>query len=128
MILLLSLVVGILFGSGTFLMMKRDLLRVVAGVLLISNASILLIMSAGLSRGSAPIYPLAEGTRVSDPLVQALALTAIVISFGATALLLSIVYRVYLAHHSVDQEGLLEQETRDEVEREQEMEPEREVL
>lgn len=93
--LLLALAVAILFGAGTFLMLKHDLIRMAAGVLMISNAVALFIMSVGLSRGRPPIYPLPEGGSVSDPVVQALTLTAIVISFGLTALLLTIVYRVY---------------------------------
>jgi multicomponent Na+:H+ antiporter subunit C len=67
---------------------------VVAGIILISNAVTFFIIAAGLTRGAAPIYPLPEGRPVSDPLVQAMALTAIVITFGVTALLLSLVYRV----------------------------------
>ncbi len=93
--LLLALSVAVIFGAGTFLMLKHDLIRMAAGVLMISNAVTLFIMSVGLSRGQAPIYPLAEGRPVSDPVVQSLTLTAIVISFGLTALLLTIIYRVY---------------------------------
>ena len=93
--LLLALAVAALFGVGTFLMLKHDLIRVVAGVLMISNAATLFIMSVGLSRGRAPIYPFNGAEALSDPLVQALALTAIVISFGLTALLLTIIYRTY---------------------------------
>ena len=44
--------------------------------------------------------------QVSDPVVQALVLTAVVISFGVSALLLAIVYRVYLSHRTVDLEEL----------------------
>lgn len=93
--LLLALAVAILFGAGTFLILKHDLIRMAAGVLMISNAVTLFIMSVGLSRGRAPIYPLPETGPVSDPVVQSLTLTAIVISFGLTALLLTIIYRVY---------------------------------
>jgi multicomponent Na+:H+ antiporter subunit C len=59
-------------------------------------------MSAGLTKGAAPIYPLPAGESISDPLVQAMTLTAIVISFGVATLVLSLVYRVYDSHHSVD--------------------------
>ncbi len=93
--LILALAVAVIFGVGTFLMLKHDLIRVVAGVLMISNAATLFIMSVGLSRGRAPIYPFPEGATLSDPLVQSLTLTAIVISFGLTALLLTIIYRTY---------------------------------
>jgi multicomponent Na+:H+ antiporter subunit C len=49
---------------------------------------------------------------VSDPLVQAMALTAIVINFGVTALLLALVYGVYATHGTIDQEDLREAEAR----------------
>ena len=119
MILLFSLVVGVLFGTGAYLMLKADLFRVVVGMVMISNAAILTIIGSGLSRGAAPIYPLPDG-RISDPLVQAMALTAIVIGFGVTALLLAIAYRVYTSHESVD----LDELSREEVRRERELERE----
>lgn len=107
---ILSLAVAILFGVGAFLLLKRDLIRVIMGMILISNAAILFTVAAGLSRGGAPILPLPEGTNFSDPLVQALALTAIVINFGVTILLLVLVYQVWVTHHSIDQKTLREAE------------------
>lgn len=114
MTLLLALGVGVLFGSGAFLMLKPDLFRVVAGMVLISNSAILTVITSGLSRGDAPIYPLAE--RVSDPLVQAMALTAIVIGFAVTALLVVLVYLIYTSHETVDLDELSHQEARREAE------------
>ncbi len=121
MIVLFAIIVAILFGTGAYLTLKRDLIRVVGGIILISNAVILFIVAAGLTRGRAPIYPLPEGEPISDPLVQAMALTAIVISFGITALLLSLVYRVYTMREPVDPDDLppaeAEEERQLEVER-----------
>lgn len=119
MILLFSGVVAVLFGTGAFLMLKADLFRVVVGMVMISNAAILALIGSGLSRGAAPIHPLPDD-RLSDPLVQAMALTAIVIGFGVTALLLAIAYRVYTSHESVD----LDELSREEVRRERELERE----
>ena len=119
MILLFSGVVAVLFGTGAFLMLKADLFRVVIGMVMISNAAILALIGSGLSRGAAPIHPLPDD-RISDPLVQAMALTAIVIGFGVTALLLAIAYRVYTSHESVD----LDELSREEVRRERELERE----
>lgn len=110
MILILSLGVAILFGAGAFLMLKRDLIRLIVGTVLISNAANLFIMSAGLTSGAAPIYPLGDET--ADPLVQAMTLTAIVISFAVTALVLSLAYRVYVSHLSVDIQELSHAEER----------------
>ncbi|CAN5791794.1 hypothetical protein BH20CHL2_BH20CHL2_02760 [soil metagenome] len=100
MILALSLGVAVLFGAGSYLMLKHDLIRLIIGMVLISNAANLFIMSAGLTTGAAPIYPL--GGETSDPLVQAMTLTAIVISFAVTVLVLSLAWRVYVSHLSVD--------------------------
>ncbi len=119
MILLLSAVIAILFGTGAFLMLKPDLFRVVVGMVMISNAAILALVASGLGRGAAPIHPLPEET-VSDPLVQAMALTAIVIGFGVTALLLSLAYRVYASHASVDLDELSREEVRRATELERE--------
>ncbi len=101
MILILSVVISVVFASGAFMVLQRDLLRVVIGIVLISNSSVLFIMASGLSRGEPPIYPIEEAA-VSDPLVQAMSLTALVIGSSTAALLLALVYRLYIAHRSVD--------------------------
>lgn len=100
MTLLVSLTCAIIFAVAAYLMLKRDLIRVITGMILLGNAANLFIMSAGLRQGSAPLVPSSEG--MADPLVQALTLTAIVISFGTATLVLSLVYRVYDSHQSVD--------------------------
>jgi multicomponent Na+:H+ antiporter subunit C len=112
LILFAALVVSVLFASGTFLLLQRDLLRVVVGIILVSNSATLFIVASGLTRGGPPIYPLPEDGDVSDPLVQAMALTALVIGFGVAALLLAMVYRLYASHHSVDLEDIAEIEVR----------------
>jgi multicomponent Na+:H+ antiporter subunit C len=114
MILLFATVVGVLFGCGAFLMLKRDLIRVVAGTTLIAYAATLFIIAAALSRGRAPIHPLPANAPVADPLVQAMALTAVVINLAVTGLLLGLVRRVYAVHRSVDQRELLEHEAAEE--------------
>lgn len=116
MILLLSITVAVLFSSGAYLLLQRDMVRVVVGTILISNAATLYIISSGLLGGTlAPIYPLPPTFDLSDPLVQALALTAIVITFGLSALLLSIVRRVYTAYSSIDLRRLAEAEVQEET-------------
>jgi multicomponent Na+:H+ antiporter subunit C len=111
--LILALAVAVLIGSGCYLLLKHDLIRVVVGVLLISNGANLFIMVAGLERGAAPIYPIADVEGVADPLVQAMTLTAIVITFSVSALLLSLIYRVYIAHETVDTDTLAAVEERE---------------
>jgi len=106
MTLLTSLAIATLFGAGCYLLLKADLIRVVAGTVLVSNAVNIFIISAGLSRGLAAILPLPPGAEMSDPLVQSMALTAVVITFGVSALLMSLVFRVYTSHLSLDLDDL----------------------
>lgn len=94
-----ALAAATLFGTGAYLLLHRDLVRVVLGVVLISQSAVLTLIASGLTRGAAPIYPLTERT-VSDPLSQAMALTAIVIGLAVTALLLVLVLRVVQAYRS----------------------------
>lgn len=100
MTLLISITVAVILAAAAYLMLKRDLIRVITGMILLGNAANLFIMATGLRQGQAPIVPADGG--MSDPLVQAMTLTAIVISFGVATLVLSVVYRVYDSHHSVD--------------------------
>jgi multicomponent Na+:H+ antiporter subunit C len=99
----LAAVLGTLFAIGTYLMLRRDVVRVVWGVSIISqSANVYLITMGGLT-GAAPVGGHGGGTgAVTDPLVQALVLTAIVIGFGTTALALVLTYRVYEEHGTID--------------------------
>jgi multicomponent Na+:H+ antiporter subunit C len=110
--LAISVAVAAVFGAGVFLVQQRDLFRVVIGLILISNAAILFIIAAGLIRGKVPILPLPEGG-ASDPLVQAMALTALVIGSSVAALLLSLAYRLYTFQGTVDLSDVSEAEVRD---------------
>ncbi len=119
MILYAALVISVVFASGTFLLLQRDLTRVVVGIILVSNAAVLFIISAGLTRGEPPIYPLPEGGEqgasgigVSDPLVQAMALTALIIGLCVAALLLAMVYKLYTSHQTIDLEEIADVEMR----------------
>lgn len=101
MTLILSLAIAAMFGAGAYLMLKRDLIRLIAGMVLIGNAANVFIMASALRRGVAPVLN-GSGRTMADPLVQAMVLTAIVISFATAALAMVIVYRVYTSHYSVD--------------------------
>lgn len=116
--LLFAFAIAVLFGTGAYQVLKRDLIRVVTGIILISNAAVLALIAAGLFRGDAPIFPLPTERVVSDPLVQALALTAIVINFGVAVFALTLVYRVYTSSQSLDQEALRQAEKGEIEERE----------
>jgi len=107
-----ALVFAVVFASGTFLLLQRDLTRVLVGIILISNSAVFFIIAAGLTRGVAPIHPLEGAGSVSDPLVQAMALTALVIGFGTASLLLAMVYRLHVSHRTVDAEEIADYEMR----------------
>ncbi len=106
MTFVISLAISLIFGAGAYLILQRNLVRVVIGIVLISNAANLFIVAAGITRGQAPIYPLREGSEVSDPLVQAMVLTAIVIGSSVAALLLALSYRLYTSHNTIDVEDI----------------------
>lgn len=126
MTLLLSLAVGSLFGCGAYLLLKPDLFRIVVGLVLIANAANLALMASGLTRGEAPIHPISN--TVSDPLVQAMTITAVVIGFGITALLLSLAYCVYTSHRTIDLDELSSTEASREEEAERRQEVERDEV
>lgn len=88
-----SLLAGILFATGIYNLLQKQLLRIVIGTALISHGAHLFILTMGkLKRGNPPI--LVEGVEdYVDPLPQALILTSIVISFGVTSFLLVLAYR-----------------------------------
>ncbi|MFY1695037.1 MULTISPECIES: Na(+)/H(+) antiporter subunit C [unclassified Solwaraspora] len=93
--LVLVLVVGVLFAAGVTLLLERSLTRVVLGVILLGNGANLLILLGGRA-GGAPIAEVTPQEEMSDPLPQALILTAIVITLGLTAFLLAMAYRSWL--------------------------------
>ncbi|MCL4464514.1 MAG: Na(+)/H(+) antiporter subunit C [Chloroflexi bacterium] len=93
---LMSIVVGVLFGTGVYMMLRGSTLKLVIGIALLSHgANLLLFTMGGLKKGAIPILGASGSGAHTDPLVQALILTAIVISFGVTAFLLVVVYRVH---------------------------------
>jgi multicomponent Na+:H+ antiporter subunit C len=104
-----ALTASVLFGTGAYLVLSRDLVRVVLGVVMISQAAVLTMMASALTRGVAPILPAASGV-LSDPLSQAMALTAIVIGMAITALLLALVLRVAHAYRSRELDEVAEEE------------------
>lgn len=94
---LLALVVGVLFGSGVFLLLRRSLFKLVVGLILLGHATNLLIFVSGrLTSGEPPFIEPGKSTlALADPLPQALILTAIVISLGVTAFALVLAYKFY---------------------------------
>ena len=97
----LSLVVGCLFAVALYLLLSKHIIRMLLGVVLLGNAVNILIFTAGRITSVAP--PLIPGdasvplTDVANPLPQALVLTAIVISFGMTAVVVMVALGAYLS-------------------------------
>lgn len=104
---LLAVIIGGLFATGLYLMLRRSIVKLLIGLVLLSNsANLVIFTTAGLRRGVPPLVP--EGAAaplqtVADPLPQALVLTAIVISFGVLAFAMVLVYRT---HEMVDTDDL----------------------
>ncbi|MEX1280763.1 MAG: Na(+)/H(+) antiporter subunit C [Acidimicrobiia bacterium] len=90
-------IASVLFGIGTYLVLQRLLSRVIIGLALISNGVNLLILLAAGPGGEPPLIgDDVDPAALADPLPQALVLTAIVITFGVTALLLALALRSYV--------------------------------
>lgn len=94
MTLLISAVIGLLFGAAIYLVLAPDLFKVAAGTVLLTNAAIVFLVGADLGSHEEALLPVARPHDMSDPLAQALVITAIVIGFGITALLLRIALAV----------------------------------
>ena len=95
MSILLAFAAAVLFGIGTYLLMQRKLSRIIIGLGLISHGANIVFVTT-TRRGQPPILGSGDPADFADPMPQALVLTAIVISFGVTALLLALAYRSWL--------------------------------
>jgi multicomponent Na+:H+ antiporter subunit C len=88
----LAATAAVLFGVGTYLILQRKLSRIIIGLGLLTHGANVLLISSGRP-GLPPLLGVGDVEDFADPLPQALVLTAIVISFGVTALLLALAYR-----------------------------------
>jgi len=112
---LMACVVGLLFAAALYMMLRRSIVKLVIGLMLLTNtANLLLFTVAGLSRGMPPLLPpggqLPPGAELADPLPQALILTAIVISFAVLAFAVVLIQR---AHEVVGSDDLDQMSTTD---------------
>ncbi|MDV0446782.1 Na(+)/H(+) antiporter subunit C1 [Methanosarcinaceae archaeon Ag5] len=129
----LALTISVLFGIGVYLILRRDIVKIAMGFGLMSHAINLTIVSSGVLNGTlVPILmstineharfvfrddygegilaPIVEGISedylFTDPLTQALVLTAIVISFATTAIFLTLAYRIGEEYGTTDVDEL----------------------
>ncbi|WP_117237957.1 Na+/H+ antiporter subunit C [Thermus sediminis] len=107
---LLALTIGALAASGVYLMLRRNLLRFILGLALLTNAVNLVILAGGrVTRGHPPLIPAGEAGLAppfANPLPQALILTAIVIGFGLLSYALVLLYRAHEELRTLDAEAM----------------------
>ncbi len=91
------ILIGALTSCGVYMLLERNLTRMLLGLLLIGNAINLLILTVGGPSGNPPVRGRTSGdeTTTADPLAQAMILTAIVITMGIAAFVLALTYRSY---------------------------------
>ena len=106
--LVLALTIGLLFAAGVYLMLSRNLIRVILGFLLAGHSVNLLLLSTGGS-GSPPIVGEPNnGEPMADPIPQALILTSIVISLAVSTFLFAMAYRNYILTRDPEIDDVLE--------------------
>lgn len=91
---MLLIVMAVLYACGVYFLLERSMTKVLLGFLLVGNATNLLIIIMAGPAGLAPIVTEGvEPDQMTDPLPQALILTAIVITFSVSAFLMALIYR-----------------------------------
>ena len=105
--LVLVVTAGVLCACGTYLLLARQLSRIILGLGLLGHGvNIVIVLSGG--DGGRPAFVGTDPDRVADPLPQAFVLTAIVITFGVTSFLLALAYRSWLLTQDDDVEDDIE--------------------
>ena len=109
--LVLALAIGVLAGSGVWLLLRPRTFQVIMGLSLLSYAVNIFIFAMGrLKSGAPPVLAgeVSDPARYTDPTPQALVLTAIVITFGMTALMVILSLRSFLESGSDQVDGRIE--------------------
>jgi multicomponent Na+:H+ antiporter subunit C len=104
-----AILVGLLYAAGVYLLLRRSIMKLVFGLLLVSQATnLLLFVAGGMTRGKPPFA--GDEVVATDPLPHALILTAIVIGFGVVAFALVLMFRFYKTTGTEDLDDLKEGE------------------
>ncbi|MFT4109380.1 Na(+)/H(+) antiporter subunit C [Propionicimonas sp.] len=93
--LTLAVVAGLVIACGVYLITERSLSRILIGVVLASNGVNVLFLVASGTAGGPPIIGLTAAEAMSDPLPQAMVLTAIVITLSVAAFVMTMAYRSF---------------------------------
>jgi multicomponent Na+:H+ antiporter subunit C len=101
--LLIAIVTGSLFAIGLFQLLRRNIVRSAIGLIILSNAINLFLLSTGAYQGAVPPYTDMDGQR-ADALPQALVLTAIVISMGSFAFITALLGGIKRRYQTADSE------------------------
>ncbi len=108
--IILAIIVGFLYAAGVYLILRRSLVKLIIGLVLLGNGiNLLIFLMGGLNRGNPPIIDATEKYLANpnvDPVPQALILTAIVISFGLQSFAIVLIKRVYKTLHTDDLDDL----------------------
>jgi multicomponent Na+:H+ antiporter subunit C len=108
--ILITIIIGVLYSAGIYLLLRRSLVKIIIGLILLGNgANMLIFLLGGLVKGKPPVIAadaLALTGVYADPVPQALILTAIVISFGLQAFAMILIKRVYIVSNSDDLDDL----------------------
>jgi multicomponent Na+:H+ antiporter subunit C len=105
--LVMAVTVGGLYTVGFYLLLQRSLMRLLIGVVVLGHGTNLLLQLVGGPPGRVPIVGNSPVETFADPLPQALALTAVVITFALTTFLLALGYRSFgLIGHDEVQDDL----------------------
>ncbi len=100
MSVVLALTIGALYAVGTYALFDRILSRIIIGLALLGHGSVLMLLFAGGPPGRPPfVESTVPANEYADPLPQAMALTAIVITFGVLVFLLAVSYRSWTLTH-----------------------------
>ena len=112
--IVLGALVGILMAASVWLMLSRDLVKFLFGLILIGNvANLVIFLAGGLTPGAPPL--IGDGrTDYANALPQALVLTAIVIGFALVSFTLILAMRSWQAIGTTDVEEMVEAERRGE--------------
>ena len=106
--IVLAILVGVLYTAGVYMILRRNMVKFILGIIFLSNATNLLVfVSAGLVSGR-PVFVKEHltQTELSDPLPQAMVLTAIVIGFGIVSFTLALKYKFFTATGTNDLDKL----------------------
>lgn len=106
--ILMSVLIGVLMAASVWLMLSRNLVRFLFGLVLISNVANLIIFTVGgLTEGAPPLIVDDGPANYANSLPQALVLTAIVIGFGLVSFTLILALRAYQALGTVNVDEML---------------------